>query len=49
MVKVLCSYLVVDQYIIKENEDQPVKEWMQNFVHQSLEGCQHVGEAEWHD
>lgn len=40
--------LIVDEYVIKENNYELTKEWFQQFVHGSLEGRWHITETKGH-
>jgi hypothetical protein len=35
-----------NQYVVEENQHEPVQEWSQHIVHESLEGCRGVREPE---
>jgi hypothetical protein len=39
----------VNENVVKENENKPLEEGLEYFVHQSLESRRRIREPEWHD
>lgn len=49
MAQVICPGRAINQYIIEKDNDEPAQKWLEHVVHEGLERCQGVGEAEGHD
>lgn len=37
--------VIVDQYVIKENQHKPSKKCLEDVIHEALEGCQGIIQA----
>jgi hypothetical protein len=49
VLQVLGEGVAIDQNIVKEHEHEVAKERAKNLVHEGLERCRGIGQAEGHD